>query len=259
MTVGFSTLNSTSISSLFGSAGVSTSSGSGDSTSSLLTDWASLKNGTTTKLAKAYYGNTETKSSISATAKQANEFLKKNSALNKDALSLKVVASSLADSKSLFTEKVESKDKDGKVVKDDDGNAVKDYNRDKIASTVKDFTEKYNEVVQSGGDSNNNSVLRNTMYMTRMSKANEDLLADVGITIGEDNKLSVDEEKVKTADINKLSSLFSGSGSYAASVEARASEIVNAVNYENNRLSQYNSSGNYASTDKGGQLFDGTW
>ena len=259
MAIDFSAINtSTGYSSLFGSLNTSSSSGTSDSSASLFTDWASLKNGTTAKLAKAYYGNAATKSDTNKATELARETIKANNTVKSDATDLKNATSALADSKSLFTIKVDAKDKDGNVVKDDSGNAVKDYDRAKITQNLKDFVSSYNAVVRSGGDSDNKSVLRNTMYMTQMTTANKDLLADVGITIGEDNKLSIDEEKANTADTNDLSALFSGYGSYAASVGSRASEIINAVNVENNRLSQYSSNGSYVSADALGKLYSGT-
>lgn len=259
MAIDFSSIsNSSSYSSLFDSLSTSSTS-SGDASSSLFTDWASLKNGTTAKLAKAYYGNSETKTTKNAAAEAAKETIKANNTVKSDATSLKDAAGALADSKSLFSVKVNTRDKDGKEIKDEAGNPVKDYDRDKIAATLKDFVEGYNSVVKSGGDSDNKNVLRNTMYMTQITKKNESLLADVGISIGEDNKLSIDEEKVKSADISDLKALFSGTGSYASSVESKATEIINAVNNENNRLASYTRDGGYANADTVGKLYDGTY
>ena len=246
--IDFSSLTtSTDYSSLFNSA--STSSSSSSSSSSLYTDWANLKNGTTAKLAKSYYSKSSSSSSA-VTSEEAKETIKANTELKSDTQSLRSSVSALMDSKTLFTNKIETKD--------EDGNVTTDYDRDKIYKSLKSFVDSYNSVVQSGGDSDNTRVLRNTMHMTQMTKANENLLSEVGITIGEDNKLSIDESAVKEADINSLKSLFSGSGSYAASVDARASEIVNAVNAENNKLSQYTAAGSYVSTDTIGKLYDGT-
>ena len=55
----------------------------------------------------------------------------------------------------------------------------------------------------------------------------EGLLNKVGITIGENNTLSLDEEKFKAANMSDLKALFSGSGSLADRVSQKASTMYN--------------------------------
>lgn len=51
------------------------------------------------------------------------------------------------------------------------------------------------------------------------------LLTKAGITIGSDNKLTVDEETFKKADMSTIKTLFHDSNSLAYNVSARASQI----------------------------------
>ena len=241
-------VSSTDYSSLFNSLNTSSSSSTGSS--NLLADWASIKNGSYGKLTKAYYGSPST-SKASVDSEEAKKTIKANSSLKSDVSKLKSSISGLVDSKTLFTDKVSNKD--------ENGNVTEDYDRDSISKAIKSFVNDYNSVINAGAESNNNTVLRNTLSMTTLTAKNSDLLADVGISIGEDNKLSVNEETLKTADISKLKSLFSGVGSYASSIDANATNIINAVNVENNKLSNYTSAGTYADTGAIGNIYDGTY
>ena len=81
------------------------------------------------------------------------------------------------------------------------------------------------------------------------SKKNAGLLADIGITIGDDNKLKLDETKLGKANVTTINSLFAGSGSYGSSVSARASasaRLANSAAYTNTRGTSYTYDGSYS-------------
>ena len=65
--------------------------------------------------------------------------------------------------------------------------------------------------------------------------------------------------KVKNAGIGDLKSLFSGTGSYADQIDSRAAEVINNINYENNKLATYTASGTYSSTGAVGNIYDGMY
>ena len=89
-----------------------------------------------------------------------------------------------------------------------------------------------------------------------ITSANENLLAKVGITVGEDNSLSVDEKKFKSADMTTVKSLFNGNQSYAYRVSAQASLIDFAAESESAKANTYTSAGSYGSTNIAGSIFD---
>ena len=62
--------------------------------------------------------------------------------------------------------------------------------------------------------------------MKRMTGIMKNSLEKVGITIGSDNRLSLNEETFKNADFNKVKSLFNGGSSYAGIVSTSASRIA---------------------------------
>lgn len=210
-------------SSLYNSLFPTQNASSGASSTDFLSNWASLKNGSYKQLTKAYYSKAENQ--VAAVDKEAyKETVKTNNRIKSDAQSLK-----------------------------DDVKKVKD------ADSLKKFVEDYNAMIDAGSESDNTSVLRNTLSMTRNTKAHENTLAKLGITIGEDNKLKLDEEAAGKADGSVFSSMFKGTGSYGDLIASRAGEIVNKINSDNNKLANYNQSGAYASPDQLGKIYDGSY
>ena len=99
--------------------------------------------------------------------------------------------------------------------------------------------------MKSGSDVTSTNVLRRTLSMTKTTLANKNLLSDVGINITEGNKLSIDEEKFKKADMNKIKTLFNGNNSYADRVSSQAAEISKQVSNDSLKNGFYNNKGNY--------------
>lgn len=242
--------SSTDYQALFDNLSANTSSSTSNS-NNLLADYASIKNGSYAKIAKAYYGKTSGSKKTTATKEETAATIKSNNTVKAAADSLKSSISALTDSKSLFTDKVETTDKDGKT--------TTDYDYTKIYKALKSFVDEYNDVIKAGGESDNKSVLRNTLSMTKMTKENETLLEDIGITINEDNTLAIDEETVKKANVNDMKSLFSGTGSYADSISAKASNISYKAAYENNKLSNYTAGGTFSGTEAVGNIYDSSY
>ncbi|MBR1391033.1 MAG: flagellar filament capping protein FliD [Lachnospiraceae bacterium] len=240
---GISGYDSSSISTLF--AGLNNNSNSSSGLNGLfgisITDYNTIRSGSYSKLMKAYYseGNSSSKTASStSTSKDASKVLAR---VEDSAKNLKDSADALVTSgkKSVFN-KVETKDADG--------NVTKDYDKDAIYKKVSEFVKNYNSLVESGGDASSTGILTSVSSMVRQSKINSGLLADIGITIDENNKLSIDEEEFKGADMTKVKSLFNGTGSYGYQVSAQASmanfhaerEAAKANTYSNKGLYTYN-------------------
>ena len=138
-------------------------------------------------------------------------------------------------------------DGSGNKILGEKGEAV--YDTEKINSAVKKFVESYNSFVESSGKLNSTSILGKTLDIVRGTKKNSGLLADIGITIGDDNKLKLDETKLGKANVTTINSLFAGSGSYGSSVSARASasaRLANSAAYTNTRGTSYTYDGSYS-------------
>ena len=123
---------------------------------------------------------------------------------------------------------------------------VEDYDWDKITKAVKSFVEDYNDVVREAGESNTKDVLRNASWMTGMTDKNSNMLAKIGITIGKGNKLELDEDALKQADISSLKTVFTGYNSFVSKISQKATGISNAANRAS---ATYTNNGTYSKTD----------
>ncbi len=218
----------TDLSAFFG-AGSSTNSTQGSSFT--LADYASIKNGSYAKLTKAYYKKQKAEAEGTAD-KTSKETASAEEKIAAKGTALKSAVSALADNKSLFEKK---------TVKDKDGNESKDYDWNAITEKVQNFVDSYNDAFAAASNSSVKSTYNAGLTMAKGSAANSKMLSAVGIKIGEDGKLSLDKDALKESDINDLKALFSGNGSYADNIGARATTMVNSsMNMAN---SIYNSVG----------------
>lgn len=117
---------------------------------------------------------------------------------------------------------------------------------DEIKSKVQEFVDSYNSTLTSTKNMNSYSILQTEVWATKQIKVNEGLLNDVGIKIGEENKLSLDADKLKSADKSVLKSLFSGSGSLSSQIAQKSAALVNLSTNQlavNSGKSTYTSNG----------------
>lgn len=211
-------------------SGLSTSSST--STNNFLGEYASIKNGSYSKLMKAYYSDSASSEVSSLVNSQSKVLTEVQDATDK-----------LKDSADALLETGTSA-------------VINSGDTDKISSAVNSFVDNYNSVINKMENVDSATVLNKTVSLTNLTKANESLLSKVGITINSDNTLSVDEETLKTASSSTLKSLFNGHGSYGYSVSAQASLINYAADNALNKSSFYTSSGTYSSTSSSGSIFD---
>ncbi|MCR5129783.1 MAG: hypothetical protein K6B69_16975 [Lachnospiraceae bacterium] len=170
----------------------------------------SIKNGSYGKLLKNYY-----KQSKADAKAQVGDTDAKLTDLKKSADKLELKAETLNNSK-LWETKAASKD----------GKATEELaNSDKAFSAVKDFVSSYNKMIDEAGGSETKAVLRKTGWMANMTRENSNLLSQVGIKVGADDKLTLNEDAFKKADVTTLKEMFYGNDSYASKVSAKAAGI----------------------------------
>lgn len=226
-----STSSKNSVSSIFGE------------TSTLLGDYSMIKSGGYKKLLTAYYASqkTDNKSNSSTSSSSTNLVdIKTNS------VKLKQSLSKLSDA-SLYEKKT---DKEGKS----------DYDRDAITSAVKSFVDAYNNYVDVSGKTDSTGILRRSLSMVKNTNANSVLLAKSGISIGKDNKLSLDEDTLKKTDVNVLKTLFTGVGSLSDTLSSKASEsygLANSAVFNKDHASTYTYSGAYTTFANSNNWFNG--
>ena len=98
-----------------------------------------------------------------------------------------------------------------------------------LVSKVKKFVENYNNTVNTVKNSDNVNALRYGVSMVDTTKAFKKQLANVGITIEDNNNLTIDEEKLNNAKTSDLSKLFSGSYSYGSRMVSRSLGMSSAA------------------------------
>lgn len=96
---------------------------------------------------------------------------------------------------------------------------------DKIVSTVKSFANEYNDTVTQASKVNSKDIAQDVRYMSSMTSTMSKALSKIGVTVGTDGKLSVNEDELKKANVSSIKSLFSGSASYGSQIADKASEI----------------------------------
>lgn len=222
---------------------------SGSRTSSYSTgfnfgDYYMIKNGTYKKLLKSYYAldKSDKSNKTDSTDSTKKDTPKLSTLIRDNARALETSAEKLKNS-ALW----EQKDITKKDEKTGEETTTRDYDWDSITKAVKGFVEDYNSTLDKAAESDNNTVLRNATFMTGTTRSMGKLLEEVGITIGEDNKLELDEEKLKKSRITTLKTLFRGSNSYADRMSQRASTIVLASGRDKTG-SSYTRSGAYSDT-----------
>lgn len=124
---------------------------------------------------------------------------------------------------------------------DSDGN----YKLDAIKDAVNEFVKNYNSVVENAANSDSTEALRNGVWMVNATKKNENLLAKVGITIGENNKLSFNESRLTKANISSFKSTFLGTSSFGNRMSKKAATFENIAKRSLSN-SIYNKSGKYS-------------
>ena len=196
-------------------------------------DYAAIKNGSYGKLLKAYYAKQDAEK-----ASSGGDTVQKSAMMKSTADDLRKSAEALKDTELWEKKKITKKDeKTGEEIE------VEDYDWEAITKAVKSFVEDYNSVIGHAGDSNSNAVLRNAVWLTGNTESNENILAKIGITVGNGNKMELDEEVLKKADVSTLKILFTGHNSFADKVYTKANSISNAVA---GSIGTYKSNGTYS-------------
>lgn len=194
-----------------------------------LTDYASIKNGSYSKLVKAYYANKSSSSSSSKTLTDTQ---------TKTLTNVKTYANELDDAASSITTSL-----------------LNSGDTDKIYKAVSDFADKYNSLMSSVDSDTNKSITKTATNMMNTVSANLSLLSNAGITLDEDGKMSVDETKLK-ANVTTLKSLFGGSGSFGSTLASEASSIASTATSALNVSKNYTSSASYDNSSYIGEIYD---
>lgn len=122
------------------------------------------------------------------------------------------------------------------------GSALYD-DAEKSFSAVKNFADSYNSTLDSLQNSENTKALEKGVQMVNSTRAYSRTLNRIGISIGSDNRLSIDEDKLKASSPLTMKSLFSGNYSLANRIADKATYIHRTAALSSANLSTYNSKG----------------
>lgn len=229
---------------------------------SLLSEYHNIQNGTYAKVVKQYYAKVEAEDKTS-TDKTTDKKNKKLSAVSEEEKALNQVqtdAQTLSDAAdALITKGTDSLFKQKDItVKAEDGSetTTRGYDMDAIYQAVKKFADGYNSLLDSMKDTDSEQISGQVSRMGNLTQTYKKLLDEVGVEIGTDSKLSVDADKVKSADVSKLKTLFNGNTSYAYSVATKASMIKVSAASEANSVKMYTNKGTYDNNWSSGSLLD---
>lgn len=221
-----------------------------------LSDYASIKNGSYGKLLKAYYTKQDSTAKSTATKEKkdtTSTAVSQLNAVSTSATKLQESASKLIDkgSKSLFKEKeITTKNSDGTTTTE------MGYDKDAIYAAVKDFADQYNSFIKTADATSSTSIKRQNSNLINLVSNYKQSLNKVGITINTDNSLSVDEKKIKEADITSLKTLFNGNTSFTYSAATKASLIGTGAASEANTTKSYTNKGNYSDIYSSGNILN---
>lgn len=192
-------------------------------------DLAAIKNGTYKKLAQKHFSSvgSDDKSTISKNNVTSLDFSTKTG--EKVRASVDVLKKSInsLDDKDLW--------------KQTNG----EYDTSKITKAIKKFATDYNDVIDKVADSDSKNVTSSARWITSLTNTMKTSLEKVGVKVGDDNKLTVDEDILSKADMKAAKAMFSGSYSYASQIEEKAASVSSAALMDS---SLYNNVGSYSNT-----------
>lgn len=116
--------------------------------------------------------------------------------------------------------------------------------KDKLLSNVKNFVEDYNTTVDSLQKSESVDALKKGVYMTNTAKAYSAALGRIGLRVGTDNKITLNEDTLKNADTNAVKSLLGGTYSFTSKAADKANQIGKAANLKA-QVVNYNQEGKF--------------
>ena len=195
--------NTTDYSSLFNSL-PKTSESSGGGLTNLATEYNSIRSGSYGKLLSAYY-------------KKMNSGDSATEAMQKETANRQLVGGNASSLKSA-----------AKTLSKIDFSDTSDAGKEKSLKAIKDFVSSYNSVIDTADDVNSKSILRNAVWMTNITSKSAGLLNELGISVGKDNKLTLDETKWGNAHNSTKAALFNGRQGFAEKMVYKASQMTNS-------------------------------
>ncbi|MCM1282419.1 MAG: hypothetical protein NC242_02105 [Roseburia sp.] len=209
-----------------------------------LADYASIRNGSYSRLLKSYYAKADSSSGKTS----GNSSNKTYNYWNYD----EKIKGMSANMSSVSKDSAETLDKIQTSAESLSSSAQKvtaTEDREKMYSAAAAFVKDYNSLMESSGKSQVGAIKASRSSIVGSTSANAEKLASVGITVNaKDNTLSIDASKFKSANLDTVKGLFDGKSSYAAKISSSASAIASHAKYEAGRIGTSTATSQTAST-----------
>ena len=212
-----------------------------------LSDYNSIKSGSYGKLMKAYYAS-DVEDTKTGAGKDSSSILSRLT--DHKAPTTAVSDEAKAFNKAATTaDALQSSIKDLSSLKDD-------ADDDKIYDSLNNYIKNYNSVIDAAGSTTDKAISNRLSTIRSATASNEKALNGLGISIGNDGKLSINKDTFAAADKSGVKDLFAERRSYASNVGVSAAMIQSTANYDSARASTYTAAGSYSSVV--GSLWDST-
>ena len=213
--------------------------------SSSLSDYNLIKSGAYGKLMRSYYNKTEAGKSAAKTAQTQNA----NSSKTAYELAKEEADSTTSTSDSTSTKNITNSKSTASSLKKaaNSVSSLDTSDKTETASAVESLVNAYNSYISSADKVDDSSVLHKTMALTGSTGAAAKQLSSVGITVGSDNKLTLNKDTLAKASADDLNTFKSYASGVADTADKLESLSTNALSKKTNSL--YNSYGSYSGLD----------
>lgn len=204
-------------------------------------DLSLMRSGVYTKMLKSYYAkqtSSTDKTSSSGKNSSSEDYL---NTINDKISKLKTSTSDEALSN--------IKSEADQMKKAADAVTAIDYDKtsgDVVYSKVKDLVNTYNSLAKQTGKSDLVSISQSRTWMVNDTKAHEAQWNKIGITIEDDQTLTIDEKKFKEASTSDIKNFLSGASGYASRLSTKANGFYQLASNQltlNSGTSLYNKYG----------------
>ena len=204
-------------------------------------DLSLMRSGVYTKMLKSYYAkqtSSTDKTSSSGKNSSSEDYL---NTINDKISKLKTSTSDEA----LSSIKSEA----NQMKKAADAVTELDYDKtsgDAVYSKVKDLVNTYNALAKQTGKSDLVSISQSRTWMVNDTKAHEAQWNKIGITMEDDQTLTIDEKKFKEASTSDIKNFLSGASGYASRLSTKANGFYQLASNQltlNSGTSLYNKYG----------------
>lgn len=121
--------------------------------------------------------------------------------------------------------------------KDETGKISYDVDRKAVAQAAQNFVDSYNSMLKSASDVKSDA-LQNKLYdVESITQGNSSVLYAAGITVNDDQTLSLNTDDLNDASVGFLRKAFSGKSSSVAYIGKAAEELSNLTSTVNSTIS----------------------